>query len=225
MLHPVPALLTAAAILWAVVPMRGEIASYIDDKGRRMFTNEEVSPRIRRAKSSQAQPLRAVRRRHWIAEMDDHINRVAQQNRVDPKLVRAIIEAESSWDPWAVSRKGAVGLMQLLPQTGRRFGARNLHDPRQNISAGVRYLRFLLDRFQNLKLALAAYNAGENIVTELGGVPPYAETEDYVERVSALYESGGRRLSSRRFGTTSLVGDGRIYQERDEHGRIVFANY
>ncbi|MBI4456753.1 MAG: lytic transglycosylase domain-containing protein [Acidobacteria bacterium] len=119
---------------------------------------------------------------------DGYISKHASNYAVDPDLVRAVMVAESGFNPVAVSRRGAVGLMQLIPSTARRFGVRDLFQPEQNIEGGVKYLRFLLDTFDNdLKLALAAYNAGENVVKRLGGVPNYRETITYVRKILALY--------------------------------------
>ena len=101
--------------------------------------------------------------------------------------MRAIIQVESGFDKRARSNRGARGLMQLMPGTARDMGARNAFDPRQNIFAGARYLRFLLDAFDgNVTLAAAAYNAGPTVVKRYGGVPPYEETQDYVKRVHSL---------------------------------------
>jgi soluble lytic murein transglycosylase-like protein len=104
---------------------------------------------------------------------------------VDPQLVRAVVQVESGYRSRVRSRKGAVGLMQLLPSTGRRYGARNLLDPKTNLEAGIRHLKSLLDRFE-LSLALAAYNSGENAVRRFGGVPPYRETRSYVSKILSL---------------------------------------
>jgi Transglycosylase SLT domain len=118
---------------------------------------------------------------------DAHINEAARKHGVDVDLVRAIIQVESGFNPRAVSRKGAKGLMQLMPDTARDMGARNALDPKQNIFAGVRYLRFLLDAFDgDLTLATAAYNAGPTVVKRHGGIPPYEETLNYVDRVHSL---------------------------------------
>jgi Transglycosylase SLT domain len=106
---------------------------------------------------------------------------------VSVDLVRAIIQTESDFDAQAVSSKGARGLMQLMPDTARRFGVADSFDPRQNIFGGVKYLRLLLDMFQgNVALAAAAYNSGENSVLKYNGVPPYKETQDYVAKVQTL---------------------------------------
>jgi hypothetical protein len=113
------------------------------------------------------------------------IRRVAAEKGVDASLVRAVIQVESAYQPRARSSKGAVGLMQVMPATGRQYGITNLYDPASNIRAGVTHLRLLLDRYP-LALALAAYNAGEAAVERFAGIPPFPETVDYVARVRAL---------------------------------------
>jgi hypothetical protein len=108
-----------------------------------------------------------------------------------------VIQVESEFDRLAVSSKGAQGLMQLMPFTARRFGVADSFDPRQNIFGGVQYLRFLLDMFNgNVALALAGYNAGENAVTRYGGIPPYKETRNYVDKIESILGGGVRVASS-----------------------------
>ena len=126
------------------------------------------------------------------------IDETARSFQVSPELVSSVIEVESNYDPYAVSPKGAEGLMQLMPDTARRFGVTNSFDARQNIEAGVRYLKFLQDTFQDDRLALAAYNAGENAVTRYGGVPPYPETVGYVAKVDAKYNQAKRAAGTRK---------------------------
>lgn len=118
-----------------------------------------------------------------------HIDQIAGQHRLDPALLYAVISAESGFNPRAVSPKGAQGLMQLMPDTARRFGVTDPFDPVANVRAGARYLRWLLDQFDNnTRLALAAYNAGENTVIRYGKrIPPYQETQTYVVRVLSFY--------------------------------------
>lgn len=113
----------------------------------------------------------------------------AAKHGVDLRLVHALIQVESAYHSRAVSRKGARGLMQLLPSTGRQYGALDLFDPRVNLDAGVRHLKSLLDRF-DLPLALAAYNAGAGAVTRFGGIPPFRETRTYVTRILRLLQRG-----------------------------------
>ncbi|MFQ5927906.1 MAG: transglycosylase SLT domain-containing protein, partial [Terriglobia bacterium] len=142
----ISALVATAVLLLPTLSARAEITSYIDKNGRRVFVNEEAASGTARLPSSARGLQRASRRRARLPGIGNYIEQVANEHGIDPRLVHAVIEVESSWDPGAISRKGAVGLMQLLPATGRRFGARNLLDPKENIAAGVRYLRFLFDR-------------------------------------------------------------------------------
>jgi soluble lytic murein transglycosylase len=118
------------------------------------------------------------------------IERQAKLNRLEPALVLAVIAAESAFDPLARSVKGALGLMQLMPETARELGVADPFDPDANVAGGTRYLRRMLDRFGgDFTLALAAYNAGPSAVDRHGGVPPYPETRSYVERVLGLYRT------------------------------------
>ena len=122
----------------------------------------------------------------------------ARRHGVDPLLVKAVILAESAGRRWATSPKGAMGLMQLLPATARRFGVPDPFDPAQNVAGGTRYLRWLLDRFGgDVTLALAGYNAGEGAVERHGGVPPYRETRNYVRSVQSNHRLLRRRLAER----------------------------
>lgn len=121
------------------------------------------------------------------APFDDLIRRAAISYDVDPALIKAVVAAESNFEPRAISRVGAQGLMQLMPETARAMGVRRPFVPRENIRGGVRYLRSLLDQFDDLDHALAAYNAGPNAVLRYGGVPPYPETEEYVAKVRNHY--------------------------------------
>jgi hypothetical protein len=118
---------------------------------------------------------------------DHHVEAAARLYQVNPDLVRAVMGVESEYDQWAVSSKGARGLMQLMPATARRLGVLDPFDARQNIFGGTQYLRNLLDQFGgDIRLVLAAYNAGENAVLRYGGVPPYRETRGYVQKVEEL---------------------------------------
>lgn len=119
------------------------------------------------------------------SEFDPIIESASDRHGVDARLVRAVIQVESGFQPRARSHKGAMGLMQLMPQTARLYQTRNLYDPASNIEAGTRHLKKLLGEFE-LPLALAAYNAGEAAVRRFGGIPPYAETQTYVARILGL---------------------------------------
>jgi hypothetical protein len=124
-------------------------------------------------------------------DIDSAIELAAERHNVDPNLVRAVIKVESNFNPNAVSRKGAMGLMQLMPQTARQLNVENPFDPGQNIDAGVRHLKHLMENFGgDVKLSLAAYNAGAGAVARSAGVPRIAETRNYVKRITQLYYSG-----------------------------------
>ena len=157
----------------------------------------------------------------------EQIRRASGRYGLDPGLVEAVIATESNFNPWAVSPKGARGLMQLMPSTAQRFGVKNVHDPSQNIQGGVQYLRHLLDLFGgDLVLALAAYNAGEGVVQNLGRVPNYQETRQYVDRVLARYgrenpsgavKGGGRKV-------TPAQPKPKIYSTVSQDGTLVFSD-
>lgn len=125
-------------------------------------------------------------------DVDSLVQDAGRRHSVDPNLIHAVIRQESNYDVFAVSVKGACGLMQLMPGTALRFGVSDIFDPAENVEGGVKYLRFLMDRYQNDDVkTLAAYNAGEGAVDQYGGIPPYRETVDYVDRVSRWYRSVG----------------------------------
>jgi soluble lytic murein transglycosylase-like protein len=124
-------------------------------------------------------------------DIDSAIEQAAARHNVDPNLVRAVVKVESNFNPNAVSRKGAMGLMQLMPSTARQLKVKNPFDPEQNVDAGVRHLKQLLESYGgNVKLTLAAYNAGAGAVARSSGVPHYAETQNYVRRITNLYYGG-----------------------------------
>lgn len=160
-----------------------------DKFGVMHFTNVPTDNRYKLVmRDSRPSPaLGAARARRKIkdsGEFDPIIADVSRRYRVDQTLVKAVIRAESAFQPNAVSPKGARGLMQLMPGTAARHGVRNIHEPTENIEGGVQHLRMLLDRYNgNVVLALAAYNAGEGWVDQHGGIPPFRETRDYVARV------------------------------------------
>lgn len=164
------------------------------------YPRVNASPRPRRVNEQN--------RQRFSADVD----RIATQYRLDPALLHAVISAESSYNPWAVSPKGAMGLMQLMPGTANRFGVGNPYDPISNMHGGARYLRWLLDQFNDTRLAVAAYNAGEGAVQKYGNqIPPYSETRTYVTRVLGFYEQykGGMFYSAS--ANTALASNPRVY--------------
>jgi soluble lytic murein transglycosylase-like protein len=187
----------------------------VDEDGVTYFTNAPTDSRFKRigSLSGTAQGwLRlpeAVRSRY-----SQEIREIAGRHGVDADLVEAVIRVESAFNPRAVSNKGAQGLMQLMPRTASALGVRNAFDPYQNIDGGVRHLRYLLDRYPgNVSLALAAYNAGEKAVDYYRGVPPYAETTQYVHKILGQSPSAGN-------GGTGTV----IYRYVGSDGTITLTN-
>jgi len=174
-----------------------DIYSYVDKDGVAHFTNRPSGdPNFRlymKARDGKRRPdVAAVAPSDTSLERfsryGDIIREAAGLYQIPEELVRAVIKVESDYDPRAISRVGAQGLMQLMPETAQRMQVRDVMDPRENILGGVRYLRVLANMFNgDLQLTLAGYNAGENAVVRAGGIPPFDETEDYVARVLAYY--------------------------------------
>jgi soluble lytic murein transglycosylase-like protein len=187
--------------LGAAAPLcRADIYAYTDSSGTTHFSNVPDDVRYKLIVRAPVEtpagvPADARRAAAWLArsgEYDAAIARAAGAANVQAELVRAVIVVESGFNPRAISHRGAIGLMQLLPSTARRYGAFNAFDPEQNIHAGARYLADLITRYgkDKLELVLAAYNAGENAVARYGGrVPPYRETRAYVPNVLRMYRA------------------------------------
>jgi soluble lytic murein transglycosylase-like protein len=155
-------------------------------------------------------------------DIDSAIEQAAARHNVDPNLVRAVIKVESNFNPNAVSRKGAMGLMQLMPSTARQLNVKNPFDPEQNVDAGVRQLKQLLENYGgDIKLTLAAYNAGAGAVARSSGVPHYAETQNYVRRITKLYY-GASGFSASDFNPAASHDPVRV--QRDEHGVLYISN-
>jgi soluble lytic murein transglycosylase-like protein len=184
-----------AALLTAVsAGAHTRIYTYVDADGVKHFTDMPDNNRYRllvlspndRTESGERYSATLLAR---AAQYDAIIEGAAVAAALEPNLLRAVIVVESGFNSRALSKRGAVGLMQLMPATASRFGVSNLYDPRDNIHAGASYLRFLMNRFgRDVKLVLAAYNAGEDAVARNGGrIPPYAETMAYVPKVLKVY--------------------------------------
>lgn len=150
----------------------------------------------------------------WEGGLKRLVQAIGTCREIDPVLLQVIIDGESGGNPFAVSGENTQGLMQLLPSTAKRFGARNPFDPRQNIDAGAQYLRFLLERYGNrLSVALAAYNAGEAAVDRHGGIPPYAETRRFVSRTLAAYREQGGRVALEDWARASVPPQPRLVDQ------------
>jgi soluble lytic murein transglycosylase-like protein len=189
-----PAFIIAALLVASSAYANPKIYSYVDDQGTRHFTDVPDNNRYRllvlstqdRTSSGDRYDSRLLAR---ATQYDSIIEHAAISAAVEPNLLRAVIVVESGFNSRALSKRGAVGLMQLMPATASRFGVSNPYDPRENVHGGARYLKFLMDRFgHNIGLALAAYNAGEEAVARNGGqIPPFSETMAYVPRVLKIY--------------------------------------
>jgi len=178
-----------ALLLLGAVPVSAETYRFVETDGTVHFTNTPTDPQYRRL------GFTSGTERGWLqlplpdlAPYAREIREAAARYGVEEGLIKAVIRVESGFNSRAVSPKGARGLMQLMPGTASMLGVRDSFDPRQNIDGGVRHLRGLIDRFgSDLKLALAAYNAGEQAVMNHRGIPPYRETHDYVTRILGLF--------------------------------------
>ncbi len=183
----------------SATPSTAGIYRYVDENGVIHFTNCPRDPNfqlyIRESKEDVGTEAPSLAPTPVLSSadsknFDSFITEFAKKYEVDFALIKAMIRAESGFNPYAISRKGAKGLMQLMPDTALRMNVGNVFSPKENIEGGVKYFKYLLSLFNNdLRLSLAAYNAGENIVSQLGTIPPYRETVDYVRRVLNYYRS------------------------------------
>ena len=178
-------------LLSAIMVAEAKLYSYVDQYGTMHFTNVPADPRYKEIPRFEIIRETAVNGRYG-----KFISTAAEEYDLDPELIRAVIKIESSFNPFAVSEKGAMGLMQLMPDTAREMQVESPFEARENIMGGSRYLRKLLDMFRgDLRLSLAAYNAGPSKVLEHGRVPRFAETEAYVEKVLREYGKTGALAS------------------------------
>lgn len=224
--------LLCMAVGWVALPAQAQLSSYVDDRGNLVYTNNESQhPRKAPAEKASvgADPKTSELRSAGSATaarplsgdvLHQLVQETAQKHNVDPNLVSAVISTESNWNTSAISRKGAQGLMQLVPETAQQFGVFNAFDPAQNVEAGTRYLRSLLERYNgDLPKALAAYNAGPRAVDRWGGVPDFRETREYVRKVTSSYfQPGSEHQSPWRAASKP------IYRTTTDDGRVVFTN-
>jgi hypothetical protein len=207
----------------------GSTYQYEDAEGVVHYTNVPGDPRysfVRKDAAPPAVPKPTAERTGSVGQglraFAHVIRAAAERYGVDVRLVEAIVQTESAGNPTAVSPKGARGLMQLMPERAALLGVRDSFDPHQNVDGGVRHVRDLLQSFGgDVTLALAAYNAGEGAVRSYGGVPPFAETREYVRRVRTLYDGTAPLASS----AVALVAvPQRIYRSVAEDGTLTFTN-
>jgi len=211
--------ITAVILLSVSAPSQAQIASYVDEHGKVVYVNGDSPRRTTEGTISSTPAAQSAN------APGDHLDQIVQQaaerHNLDPALVKAVISTESGWNPTAISRKGAVGLMQLIPETAERFGVGNAFDPAQNVEGGTSYLKELLDHYNgDLTKTLAAYNAGERAVDQSGGIPAYPETERYVQKVTDAYF----RPSSGRDPSLWSKPRAPIREEVGSNGRIIFTN-
>ncbi len=215
-------LLVGIALSCLVNIAHADIYQYVDDKGVVHFTNVPTSSKKNPIKIYSEQkkqsPLTAAMAHPAVAAQQNGsgdtvpvsylniINAACSRFGVDPSLVHAIVKVESDFNPFAISRRGAMGLMQLMPQTAISMNVRNTFSPDENVEGGVKYLRYLLDRYEgNISLALAAYNAGETAVKKWGTIPPFKETQNYVKKILLIYNGTGKTFAPR---YTIYIGTG-----------------
>jgi soluble lytic murein transglycosylase len=176
------------AFLWISPAVFADVYVYKDHNGVMTFTNVPTHTGFRRVLKERNGPRTTAS--SFNASYDSLIRTASGRHSVDADLIRAIIKTESDFNATARSQKGAMGLMQLMPDTARLHNVLDAYDPGENVEGGVRHLRMLLDRYQgNLELSLAAYNAGSGAVERHRGIPPFAETREYVRRVLQFYDS------------------------------------
>jgi soluble lytic murein transglycosylase-like protein len=192
-----------------------EVASYV--------RSQPAITKTKQATASQNPNYRQIASGRLISNsaVDDAIDRAAARHGVDPNLVRAVIKVESNFNPHAVSKKGAMGLMQLMPATARQLNMGNPFNPEENVDAGVRHLKQLLTSYKgDVSLSLAAYNAGQGAVARFNGVPRFAETQNYVRQITGLY-SGNMPMSTR---AGSAPGNAPIKMSRSAQGVLTLSN-
>jgi soluble lytic murein transglycosylase-like protein len=174
-------------------------AADVKDRARDLFAASPLTDAFFPPRQLEPLSIEAMKEQFFTKEVPygEIIYREARRNHLPPELVAAVVEAESDFRPHLVSNKQAQGLMQIIPETSRTLGCQNPFDPNANIAAGTKYLRYLFDRFGDQSKALAAYNAGEGAIERFGGMPPFGETRDYVERVARHTAEYRQQIHSR----------------------------
>ena len=199
----------------------------VDRSSGRLVRTQLVLPRevptlevIAQESSSSATPSKFINLAVGRAQVDEIVEQSAAVHGVDPLLVRSVMQVESNYNPNALSPKGAMGLMQLMPSTAKQLGVTNAFDVRQNIEGGVKFLRYLKSQFNDDRLVLAAYNAGEGAVKKHGWIPPYPETIDYVYKVGKKYGESKRQQALVIEVKAVVKTQPKVQQVIDAEGRI-----
>jgi len=225
-IHPCRAALLSGLLLYTFLPTAAkadQIVVLVDENGRKIYVNtgEAATPVAWMTRSFR--PRAGDFSSRPSADIDKLVQQTASRLHVDPELIHAIIRVESDYDPKAVSSKGAMGLMQLIPETAHRFGVVNAFDPKQNVEGGVNYLKYLLGVFGgDVALSLAAYNAGEHTVQRFGGVPAIPETQDYVRKVTSIYQTGEPAVRAK--AAAKEPPRAAITRYTDQYGVVHFTN-
>jgi hypothetical protein len=192
----------------------------VPTNGATMRAARSAASEVNTYLDGKAQTHQTLNRAFTQQDIDAAIDDAAARHNVDPSLVRSVVKVESNFNPNAVSRKGAMGLMQLMPSTARSLNVSNPFDPQQNVDAGVRHLRKLLDSYGgDVSLSLAAYNAGSRAVSRSAGVPHFRETQNYVRRITDLYNGGEAGLN-----ISSGSAQEPVHVERDSRGVLNISN-
>ena len=228
-LHSRRVVLLVGFLLFTFLPTAAkadQIVVLVDEHGHKIFVNTgETSSRVgwmTRSFRPSASSASSVSGRA-PANINQLVEQTASRFQMDPELIHAIVRVESGYDPKAVSSKGAMGLMQLIPATAQRFGVVDPFDPKQNLEGGVNYLKYLLGLFGgDLPLSLAAYNAGEHSVQRSGGIPAIPETQDYVRKVTNIYQPGDAPAQAKT--TPKEPPKAPIVRYVDEYGVVHYTN-
>ena len=225
----IKSLVILGVMITLAVPCNGEIYTYRDKNGHLVLTDApQGKRRVRKVRHRSKEKNRTRtngNHREPLVSKDHEINRLVEKYAViydlDQRLLHAVIRAESNYDQNAVSDKGAMGLMQLMPETGKEYGVEDFFNPEENIAAGAKHLKALLDRyFGDTKMALAAYNAGTTAVDRYNGVPPFQETENYVSKILTMVNGEDNSSSGNAARPTQTT----IYRYTDANGRVCLTN-
>lgn len=206
-----------------------DVYKYVDENGVICYTDAPFGKKIQRGsenkKNAVSSPANAPSGKNFLlTDYNHYVQLAAQKYEIEPELIHAVIRTESNGNHRAVSKKGAMGLMQLMPGTANDLKVMNPFNPEENIDGGTRYLKYLLEKFNgNLTLALAAYNSGPTNVEKYGNVPPFAETKQYVNKVYALY-SGKKRYDVSAAASYQEERSAPIYRIVLDDGTILFTN-